>query len=79
MGLQRPAKQRISTRSVLMRAADNDPPAVGNCERYRPLDRPVDKHLTDGAGDALGTLRCLSSMSSPYGNLPAHQGSPEPL
>jgi hypothetical protein len=50
-------------RSVSGAAVDKSVSAHGSYEEYRPRESPAKHDITDGAGDAVGTLRRLLGIS----------------
>jgi hypothetical protein len=52
--------------------------AVGNQQLYRPHESPANDHIIDDAGDAVGSLRRLSSTFSLYRDLTTNQDPSKP-
>ena len=64
----------VGKRAVLMGAVGNHAMAVDNSCQYRPQESPANRRIIAGAGDAVGTLRRLSSTFSLYRDLLTNQG-----
>jgi hypothetical protein len=53
----------LDKRAVTVRTVDNLPPAGNNQQQYRPQESPANRRITNGAGDAVGTLRGAKIVS----------------